>query len=155
MTVRITPRVITSLPAAALVALSLTVSSSMLHAQTTPDPSAAPESESFGDSLMKEGAKLFLRGLMSEMEPTLDEMGKALDELRPALEQMGPQLRELIRLMGDVKNYAMPELLPNGDILIRRTAPLDPPEPGLPDRSPPPPLPPGLRLPGPNGEIDL
>ena len=92
---------------------------------------------------MEEGAKLFLRGLMSEMEPALDGMAEALEEARPYLEDLGPQLTELVRLMGDIRNYEAPVMLPNGDILIRR-------------RPDAPPLhPEGPKLPGPNGEIEL
>jgi hypothetical protein len=80
-----------------------------------------------GTSLMEEGAKLFLRGLMSEMEPALDEMGRALKELEPALREMGPALRELVDLMGDVRNYDAPRRLPNGDILILRKPDAPPP----------------------------
>jgi hypothetical protein len=102
-----------------------------------------PEQPGSGPSLMEEGAKLFLRGLMSEMEPALDGMAEALEEARPYLEDLGPQLTELVRLMGDIRNYEAPVMLPNGDILIRR-------------RPDAPPLhPEGPKLPGPNGEIEL
>jgi hypothetical protein len=98
----------------------------------------APDAEGF--SLMEEGAKLVLRGLMTEMEPALDEMGKALSEMEPALKELGPKFQQLIAMIDDFKNYDAPEMLPNGDILIRRNAPL---------------LPKPEFLPGPNGEIDL
>ncbi len=102
-----------------------------------------PEQPGKGTSLMEEGAKLLLRGLMAEMEPALDDMAKALEEARPYFEDLGPQLTELVRLMGDFRNYEAPVVLPNGDILIRR-------------RPDAPPLhPDGPQLPGPNGEIDL
>ncbi len=110
-------------------------------AQDTP---LVPKAEDDGFSLMEEGAKLVLRGLMTEMEPALDEMGKALDEIGPALEsfgqEVGPKLRQLVGMIDDFKNYDAPVMLPNGDIIIRRNAPLVPnPE----------------FAPGPNGEIDL
>ncbi|GAB1362549.1 hypothetical protein MASR1M32_17850 [Rhodobacter sp.] len=110
-------------------------------AQETP----APDTGS-GSSLMEEGAKLFLRGLMSEMEPALDDMAKALDEARPMLEDLGPQLAQLLEVMGDIRHYDKPLVLPNGDILIRRS-------PGAPPYKPAPA--PAPSLPGPNGEIDL
>ena len=108
----------------------------------TLSPLAAEETP--GRSLMEEGAKLFLRGLMSEAEPMLDEMGQALREMEPTLREMGPRLRLLVDLMGDVADYEAPERLPNGDIVIRRRA-----------GAPPAPV-----LPGPNaldqgGEIEL
>jgi hypothetical protein len=98
----------------------------------------APEAEGF--SLMQEGAKLVLRGLMSEMEPALDEMGKALSDMEPALRELGPKFQQLIAMIDDFKNYDAPEMLPNGDIIIRRNAPL---------------LPKPEFAPGPNGEIEL
>lgn len=103
-----------------------------------------PKADDDGFSLMEEGAKLVLRGLMSEMEPALNEMEKALDDIGPALEgigaEVGPKLRQLVAMIDDFKNYDAPEMLPNGDIIIRRNAPL---------------LPKPEFLPGPNGEIDL
>jgi hypothetical protein len=108
------------------------------------DAPIVPKPDDDGFSLMEEGAKLVLRGLMSEMEPALDEMGKALDDIGPKLEEfgteVGPKLRQLVAMIDDFKNYDAPIMLPNGDILIRRNAPL------LPKLDP---------QPGPNGEIDL
>ena len=112
------------------------------------DAPAVPKDTDDGFSLMEEGAKLVLRGLMSEMEPALDEMGKALDEIGPKLEEfgteVGPKLRQLVAMIADSRNYDAPVMLPHGDILIRRNAPLVP-RPALP----------GDPVPGPNGEIDL
>ncbi len=79
---------------------------------TLPPPDAQEE----GFDLMEEGAKLLFRGLMSKMEPALDDMGLALREMEPAF-------RELMTMIGDVRNYHAPEVLPNGDILIRRKTP--------------------------------
>ncbi len=108
------------------------------------DKPPVPSAEDDGFSLMEEGAKLVLRGLMTEMEPALDEMGKALDEMGPALEsfgaEVGPKLRQIVGMIDDFKNYDAPVMLPNGDILIRRNAPLVP-KPEF--------------APGPNGEIEL
>jgi hypothetical protein len=102
-----------------------------------------PPKPETGTSLMEEGAKLLLRGLMSEMEPALDDMAEALEEAKPYFENLGPQLTELVRLMGDIRNYEAPVMLPNGDILIRR-------RPDAPRLNPE-----GPQLPGPNGEIEL
>lgn len=71
-----------------------------------------------GFSLIEEGAKLLFRGLMSEMEPALDDLGTALEDLEPGF-------RSLLSLMGDVRNYHAPEMLENGDILIRRKTPAE------------------------------
>jgi hypothetical protein len=112
------------------------------------EPPVTPEAESEGFSLMEEGMKLVMRGMMEEMQPALDEMGKALDEAGPALQglgaEIGPKLRQLIVMIDDIKNYDAPVMLPNGDILIRRNAPMVPkPDPDA------------LPQPGPNGEIEL
>ena len=106
------------------------------------DAPAVPKAEDDGFSLMEEGMKLVMRGMISEMQPTLDEMGKALQEIEPHLRELGPKLQQLIALIDDVKNYDAPVMLPNGDILIRRNAPLLP-KPDI------------LPQPGPNGEIEL
>ncbi len=76
-----------------------------------------------GLSLLEEGAKLLLRGLMQEMEPALQGMAEGMEEFAGAVE---PMLRDLSRMMGDLSNYHAPEMLPNGDIIIRRKLPLVP-----------------------------
>lgn len=120
-------------------------------------PVAAEETP--GGSLMQEGAKLFLRGLMAQAEPMLDEMEQAFREMEPALREMGPKLKQLVDLMGDIENYDAPERMPNGDILIRRKAGA-PPVPALPDLSLPPNALPAPRRPEtgrliPESEIEL
>lgn len=59
-----------------------------------------------GLSLMEEGARLLFRGLLDELEPAL---------------------RDLEGLIDDLSAYHPPEILPNGDIIIRRKVPLTPP----------------------------
>ena len=77
-----------------------------------------------GTSLMEEGMRLFFRGLMDEMGPALDELEGMAREMEPALrdfaDQMGPALRDLMGQVEDWSAYHPPEILPNGDILIRR-----------------------------------
>ena len=65
-----------------------------------------------GLDLLSEGTKLLLEGLM-------DEVGPALQELRNGLE--------------DLNAYHPPEVLPNGDIIIRRKTPreVEDPEDGI------------------------
>ncbi|WP_333817815.1 AAA+ family ATPase [Tabrizicola sp.] len=106
------------------------------------DAPTVPKAKDEGFSLMEEGMKLVMRGMMNEMQPALDEMGKALSEMEPHLKELGPKLQQLITLIDDIKNYDAPVMLPNGDILIRRNAPLVPRPETLPQ-------------PGPNGEIEL
>lgn len=88
-----------------------------LHAQEATDPDVSE-----GFSLLERGAAILLREMMSEMEPALDDMARALDEAKPMLD-------DLMALMGEVQNYHAPEMLPNGDIIIRRKLPgeIDPP----------------------------
>lgn len=78
-----------------------------------------------GFSLMEEGAKLLFRGLMSEMEPAIEYFAGLAQELEPALEllatEMGPALMELMQTLDSVRYYERPEILPNGDIIIRRS----------------------------------
>lgn len=78
-----------------------------------------------GFSLMEEGAKLLFRGILTEIEPAIDDFtGLALD-LEPALEMlatdMGPALLDLMQTLDSVRYYETPEILPNGDIIIRRS----------------------------------
>ncbi len=62
----------------------------------------AQETEQGGIDLMAEAMRLFMRGLMAEMEPALDD------------------LNEMLR---SIDRYHPPEMLPNGDIIIRRKSP--------------------------------
>lgn len=64
-----------------------------------------------GATLLDQGAQLLLKGL--------------LDQVTPALKDLGRQI-------GDLSDYYLPEILPNGDILIRRKVPLVPVLPGTP-----------------------
>ncbi len=93
-------------------------------------PVAAQEQESErGFSLMEEGVRLFLEGIMREMEPALDDLREFSEEVEPGLrrfvEEMGPALGELLDKVDDFTAYHPPEMLPNGDIIIRRKTPLE------------------------------
>lgn len=86
---------------------------------------AAPASaQEDNRSLMEEGIQLFFKGLMSEMEPALNELERMTEELEPFLrdmaEEMGPALRGLMDEVDDWSNYHAPEILPNGDIIMRK-----------------------------------
>ena len=78
-----------------------------------------------GPSLMEEGAKLFFQGLMDQMDPALDDLRGLADQIEPALQdfadQMGPAFIRLMAAIDDIGNYDMPEFMPNGDIIIRRS----------------------------------
>jgi len=45
---------------------------------------------------------------------------------------MGPAFGELMGKIDDLSVYHPPEMLPNGDIILRRKAPLDPDAPDQP-----------------------
>ena len=146
-------------------ALALILAATPVLAQEAPATPEA-EAEENGFSLMEEGAKLLFRGFMTEAEPAIAEMSQALEQMAPVLEglgeEIGPKITELFALVDDFTNYDMPVVLPNGDILIRRNAPLSPktaPETGpetapeaAPESQPDPQAEP---QPGPNGEIEL
>ena len=104
----------------AYIPLVLWLSTPAVLAQET---EALPEDDGF--SLMEEGARLFMRGIMSEMEPALDEMRKSMDELGPAFAEfaraVGPAFAALLDQVDDIRHYEAPEILPNGDIIIRRS----------------------------------
>jgi hypothetical protein len=124
-----------------LFALAVVAATAPALAQDAPSP---PAGEQEGFSLIQEGLDLIMRGFITEVEPALTEMGKALEELRPAIEELGPKFKELIALVGDFSNYSAPEVLPNGDIIIRRTTPLPEAAPGQP-----------VPVPVPEGQIEL
>jgi len=91
-------------------------------------------------SLMERGAQLFFEGLMQEMAPALDEVATLMEEAGPALEdfvtKMGPKLRDVLEEVDDWSVYSAPEVLENGDILIRRKPSppeVQPDKPILPD----------------------
>lgn len=83
--------------------------------------------EDRGLSLMERGAQMLMEGLMREMEPAMDGLQDMAQEFGPALRdfaaQMGPALRNLLEDVEDWSVYHPPELLENGDIIIRRKTP--------------------------------
>ena len=85
-------------------------------------PAAAQEDRAL--SLMERGAQLFLEGILKEMEPALEEFEGLAEEMGPTLKmfanQMGPKLAEIMDQVEDWTAYQTPEMLPNGDIIIRR-----------------------------------
>lgn len=127
------------------------VSALILAACLLSSPALAQEAGSEeSDNLMKRGAEMFLRGLMEELDPALRELEDLAGEMEPALrsfgEEMGPALRDLMGQVKDWSRYEPPEMLPNGDIILRRK----PEEPELPA-----PLTPQELDPPEEGEIDL
>ena len=92
-------------------------------------PVASEETEN-GLSLMERGAQLFMEGILREMEPALEGFEDIGPQLRDFAREMGPALGELLEQVQDWSAYHPPEILPNGDIIIRRKQPEDEPESG-------------------------
>jgi len=65
------------------------------------------------------------RGIISEIDPAVEEFSDLAQELQPALEMLatefGPAMAELFQTLDDIRYYEPPEVLPNGDIIIRRS----------------------------------
>jgi hypothetical protein len=119
-------------------ALALCLAAAPLAAQET-----APETpqDEDGMSLMEEGARLFFRGIMSELDPALRELEGMARELEPAVRdfarEMGPALADMLERVEDWNAYHPPEMLPNGDIILRRKEPLEEPPAGTEEPSGP------------------
>lgn len=127
-----------SISFAALIALMLTVSPLQAQDDSAPDlPTEEGRSADEGLSLMERGARMFLDGMRREMEPALRDLGDMLATMGPAMQEflrdMGPAMASLLDRIDDLSVYEPPELLPNGDIIIRRkpdAGPLPPPQEG-------------------------
>ena len=115
-----------------LIALAL-VLAPLAAAQVVPD--AEPP------GAMERGLRLFLDGLRDEVEPGLQGLGDMARDAAPLLRGLQERLGSVVE---DLDAYAAPEVLPNGDILIRRKTPLAPPPGDAP-----------LVEPNPDGTLDL
>lgn len=87
------------------------------------------ESEDEGMSLMERGAQMFMEGIMREMEPAMRDLEGLAQDMEPAVrnfvQEMGPAFADLLGQIDDLSKYHAPEILPNGDIIIRRKDPLE------------------------------
>lgn len=96
------------------------------------DDSFEKLSNRFGEALQQFQERL--PGLMDESgDQFADLADRAGPALRNFIDQMGPALSGIVDQIRDFSNYEAPQVLPNGDILIRRkeTAPqYMPPVPG-------------------------
>lgn len=68
-----------------------------------------------GFDLLREGSRMILEGLLDDMRPMIEEARPFFEE------EMLPFLESLGALIDDLAAYEMPERLPNGDIIIRRS----------------------------------
>lgn len=106
-------------------------------------PLRAEEPPAEGRSLMEQGMELFFEGLRDEMSPALRDLrdlaGEYGPQMRSFFQQMGPALGDLMSKVGDWSRYELPEVLPNGDVIIRRKADAPPyePQPDVDDDEPP------------------
>jgi hypothetical protein len=73
---------------------------------------------------MEQGLDLFWEGLREEMAPALEDLQGLAETIGPSMQEfwaeMGPALAEIAGQVEDWSVYEMPEILPNGDIIIRR-----------------------------------
>lgn len=83
---------------------------------------ATPATAGSGQGQMSKGMQQFLDGMMKEIMPLMDGMKESMNDALP-------RLRQLLGMIGDFQNYEAPEMLPNGDIIIRRKTPLKPAPP--------------------------
>ena len=89
-----------------------------------------PPSTDEGMSLIERGARMLMEQFLGEVEPHMKDLKEGMDQ---AMTEMGPALRDLMAKIDDIRNYHPPEVLPNGDIIIRRKTPAElatPPEEG-------------------------
>jgi hypothetical protein len=76
-------------------------------------PQEAPQDK--GALSLSEMFEQILRGFLSEAEPQLRELERGFSALEPEIQRFLDELRGMTQ-------YHPPEILPNGDILIRRRA---------------------------------
>ncbi|WP_246045418.1 hypothetical protein [Rubellimicrobium roseum] len=87
---------------------------------------AAPlHAQEEGPSLLDQGRDLFLRGLTEEIAPQIEGLSGIAAEYLPTFtllaREMGPAFVEVFGRIDAIGNYEPPEILPNGDILLRRS----------------------------------
>jgi len=77
--------------------------------------------------LMERGARMFMEGLMQEMEPALEDLQGLAQDFAPMMEQFSGEMRgafvDLLDKVEDWSAYHPPQILPNGDIIMRRKQP--------------------------------
>jgi hypothetical protein len=96
-------------------------------ALSTPSTAQTEGDTERGFDLLREGSRMILEGLMDDMRPMLESARPFFEE------EMLPFLESLGSLIDDLSAYEMPERLPNGDIIIRRSPDRPWPDPGDPE----------------------
>ncbi|WP_428926034.1 hypothetical protein [Marinibacterium sp. SX1] len=88
----------------------------------------------------------WLDGLRDNMDDALGDLQGLAETWGPAMrsfiEEMGPALNNMMDEVKDWSRYETPEMLPNGDIIIRRKP--DAPDPDAPEDPPVDPTDPGV-----------
>lgn len=88
-------------------------------------PAQAQDSDT--EDLMRRGLEMFLEGMQDELSPTMRALADLAAQAGPALqgfvEEMGPALADIVGQVQDWTAYHPPEILPNGDIILRRKQP--------------------------------
>ena len=86
-------------------------------------PATAQETDTErGFDLLREGSRMIIEGILEDVRPMIEEARPFFEE------EMLPFLESLGELIDDLSAYELPERLPNGDIIIRRSP--DHPWPG-------------------------
>jgi hypothetical protein len=85
-------------------------------------PVSAQDSTPDASGSMERGLRLFMDGLTQEMEPALRDLQDLAEDTAPFLRSLQQELADVVT---DLDAYQAPEILPNGDILIRRRDPLE------------------------------
>ena len=121
---------------ACLVAIPALAQNALAQNAPAESPGEAPPG-SEGLDLMQEGAELLFRGLIDEMAPALESLQDLGEQVGPVLDQltaeMAAGLATVMAKIDDLTYYEMPEILPNGDIIIRRSPDAPPYEPPPPE----------------------
>jgi len=124
---RLIPALILSLAATQALAQTATQTVTQTATQNLNAPAGAATGipgQDGGFDLMGQGADLIMRGIVDEMGPAIDQFGALAAEIGPAMDalttDMGLALTELYRQIDNIRYYQTPEILANGDILIRR-----------------------------------
>ncbi|CUH81096.1 hypothetical protein TRM7557_03237 [Tritonibacter multivorans] len=110
---------------------ALCLSAACLALATPVQAQDTPPAEE-GPSLMQRGLELFFEGIEEELSPGLQQLQEMAETFGPALQefllQMGPALADIASEVQDWSRYELPEILPNGDIIIRRKPDVPTPE---------------------------